>query len=125
MPFLDSSPELNLGYFTHEKNPLMARTALETLNIIVGDDLVGHARELGRVALDTLESLRQHHTRFIPSPVRGEGLMLSFDIEAAHCNNETVASSIFYRCMGKRRDPELSGQRNHDYTVLPSRLIQS
>lgn len=99
---LDSSPELNLGYFTHEKNPLMARAALTTLEIITGDDLVGHALACGAFALDELERVRERHSFLIPRPVRGRGLMLSFDIridEYDQSRNELVASSVFYRCM--------------------------
>ncbi len=99
---LDSSPELNLGYFTHEKNPLMARAALETLNIITKDNLVERARVQGQFALEALERVRQGYTQVIPAPLRGQGLMLSFDIAtqpAGRVDNETVASSLFYRCM--------------------------
>lgn len=99
---LDSSPELNLGYYTHEKNPLMARAALETLNIITGDGLVANARDCGSFALASLEEIRQRHDRVIPQPARGQGLMLSFDVSVEGQDssiNERLASSIFYRCM--------------------------
>lgn len=99
---LDSAPELNLGYYTHEKSPFMARAALETLNIIVEEGLVEKAREYGGYAHEQLEDLRTGHTSLIPNPVRQHGLMLSLDIEQADNNKEintNLASSIFYRCM--------------------------
>ena len=96
---LDSAPELNLGYFTHEKNPMMARAAIETLDVIAEEGLVDNAVSCGRYALERLESVRRRHSRLCPRPARGQGMMLSFDIDAAadETRNEALAATIFYR----------------------------
>lgn len=96
---LDSAPELNLGYFTHEKNPLMARAAHETLEIIVSDGLVENAVTCGDYALKRLEAIRQRHRHLIPQPARGQGMMLSFDVAAGVGEDETLAATIYFRCM--------------------------
>ncbi len=99
---LDAGPELNLGYFTHEKNPLMARAALTTLEIIEAEGLVNNAKQLGAFALDALEEVRSQHQRIIPTPMRGQGMMVSFDVASDSedpTQNEKLASTFFYRAM--------------------------
>lgn len=98
---LDSAPELDLGYFTHEKNPLMARAAIETLGIIEDEGLVENATTFGAYALQRLESVRSRHRALIPQPARGQGLMLSIDIAAGEDKgrNEALAATVFYRCI--------------------------
>lgn len=100
---LDNAPELNLGYFTHEKNPLMARAAVETLKVISDDRLVENAVSYGCYALQRVESIRSRHSRLIPRPARGQGMMLSIDIGADSDDprNEALAATIFYGCMDR------------------------
>lgn len=100
---LDSAPELNLGYFTHEKNPLMARAALETLRIIEDECLVENALACGRYAFERLEWMRRRHCHLIPRPARGQGLMLSIDIAADNdeTRDEALATTIFFRCIDR------------------------
>ena len=100
---LDSAPELNLGYFTHEKNPLMARAAIETLGIISDEGLVENAETCGSYALQRLESIRSRHRHVFAEPARGQGLMLSIDVDAgfSETRNEALAATIFYRCMDR------------------------
>lgn len=45
---LDVAPELSVGHYTHEKNPLLARTALTLLDVIEEDGLVDAAAKRGR-----------------------------------------------------------------------------
>ena len=98
---LDTAPELNLGYFTHEKNPLMARAAYETLGIILDDRLVENAIACGGYALQRLEGVQARYDRLLPQPVRGQGMMLSLDVGQGNEDqrNETLAATIFYGCM--------------------------
>jgi 4-aminobutyrate aminotransferase len=46
---MDVAPELALGHYTHEKNPLTCRAALETLRIIAEEGLVERAARMGAV----------------------------------------------------------------------------
>ena len=54
----DLAPELALGHYTHEKNPLTTRAGLTTLEIIEEEGLVAHARELGSWSLARLHDMR-------------------------------------------------------------------
>lgn len=98
----DSAPELDLGYFTHEKNPLMARAAYETLSIILDERLIENSRDLGAEALSAVQDVADRHACLISGPVRGQGLMISFDIGQQTSDpivDETLAHSIFLRCI--------------------------
>ena len=44
---LNVAPELNLGHYTHEKNPLTTAVALETLQVIEDEGLIARAAALG------------------------------------------------------------------------------
>ncbi len=97
----DTAPELNLGYFTHEKNPLMARAGLLTLEIIEKENLAERAVTLGDSILAHLCETQRRCSNIVTS-VRGEGLMLSLDLVSV--DEETpgsisLAQSIFFRCI--------------------------
>lgn len=99
---LDTAPDLDLGYFTHEKNPLMARAAQATLSIIDDEALIGNVGAQGAFALDLLTQIQERHAGLIPEPVRGQGGMLSFDIAGPKgdaSSDEATALSLFYRCI--------------------------
>lgn len=74
---LDTAPELNLGYFTHEKNALSAAAGLATLSVIVGDKLPERARILGAKIQVRLKSLLDQYP--IVGNVRCIGLMFAID----------------------------------------------
>ncbi len=98
----DSAPELNLGYFTHEKNPLMALAAHETLKIIEDEDLVARGRALGAFALAVLQEIGEQHARIVQGPVRGAGPVLSLDIGETGgdvATNEALANTVFFLCI--------------------------
>ena len=59
------------GHYTHEKNPVTARAALTTIEIIEDEDLVENAAQVGAVALERLDAMRKR----IPviGDVRGRG----------------------------------------------------
>jgi len=73
----DVAPELALGHYTHEKNPLTTRAALTTVSIILRDGLPARAA--------TLEQLVR--ARVSASPwlrgVRGKGLLLALELDKA------------------------------------------
>ena len=108
---LDTAPELNLGYFTHEKNPLMARAGLITLEVIERENLAERARTLGGSVLARLKDIQQRHLDVVTA-VRGEGLMLSVDL--ADPGDETpagasLAKSVFFRCVENGVIPNYPG----------------
>ena len=69
-----------IGHFTHEKNPLLLRAVLATLEIIESEQLVQNAREVGAHALGRLRGLRDTHE--IVGHVAGRGLALGVEVVA-------------------------------------------
>jgi len=57
-PELDVLADQALGHYTHEKNPLMARAALTTIEIIEDEGLVDNAARVGGKALERLNDLK-------------------------------------------------------------------
>ncbi|MEA9986629.1 aspartate aminotransferase family protein [Subtercola sp. RTI3] len=66
------------GHYTHEKNPLMARAGLTTLQIIEDEGLVERSARLGEHALERARGLAA--TYDVIGDVRGRGLMLALEI---------------------------------------------
>ena len=64
-PELDVAGDFAIGHYTHEKNPVTARAALTTIEIIEAEGLVENAASLGAHALARLEELQRRHP--IPS----------------------------------------------------------
>jgi 4-aminobutyrate aminotransferase len=69
---MNIAPELAIGHYTHEKNPLLARAALTTLAIIEDENLIEAAQVMGEVFQDLLEDRPAGAFRF---SVRGLGLL--------------------------------------------------
>ena len=75
---LDVCQDFAIGHYTHEKNPVTARAALTTLEIIEEEGLVARSAELGAYALQRLSDFSQSSS--IVGDVRGRGLMLGVEI---------------------------------------------
>lgn len=74
---LDVAGDRALGHYTHEKNPLLARAGLTTLDIIRDEGLVDRAGVLGRHALDRLRDRMEG----LPGiTVRGAGLLIGVEL---------------------------------------------
>ncbi len=75
---LDVAPQIALGHYTHEKNPVACAAALATLEFIERENLVERSRTLGGWALERLRAMqaRQPHI----GDVRGLGLLLNVEI---------------------------------------------
>jgi len=67
-----------LGHYTHEKNPVTAAAALETLAIIDDEDLVARAARLGGRALARMHDMKRRHP--LIGDVRGRGLLLGIEL---------------------------------------------
>lgn len=89
---LDVAGHLALGHYTHEKNPVACAAALAAIDIILGEDLPGRARELGRYAAARLRAmaLRRPSVR----AVRAMGLSLAVDLDAAD-----TADAVLHACL--------------------------
>lgn len=75
---LDVAGDRALGHYTHEKNPVACAAALATIAYITQHNLVQHAAELGRYALDRLKEMKKKHP--LIGDVRGLGLFLGIEL---------------------------------------------
>lgn len=97
-PGLDVAADRALGHYTHEKNPLLARAGLTTLDIIRDEGLTERAANLGAFALDRLRDL----TAALPgiADIRGAGLLIGVEL-ADHDGRSAAdrAEATFYAAL--------------------------
>jgi 4-aminobutyrate aminotransferase len=99
-PELDVSGAYAFGHYTHEKNPVTARAALTTIEIIEDEGLVENARRVGEAALTRLQAMKARHP--LIGDVRGRGLLLGLELVS---DRETkapaadAAEAVMYRAM--------------------------
>ncbi|MGE0241578.1 MAG: aminotransferase class III-fold pyridoxal phosphate-dependent enzyme [Parvibaculaceae bacterium] len=74
---LDVASDLDLGHYTHEKNPLTTRAALTMIEIIESDHLVARAATLGRQVEAGIAGIAARQP-FVAG-LRGKGLLLALD----------------------------------------------
>ena len=101
-PGLDVAGEFALGHYTHEKNPVSARAALTTIDIIQHEGLVENVARLGAYAIERLNALKDKHKTI--GDVRGRGFLFGVDLvldqdEKTPAND--LAEEVFYRCLDK------------------------
>jgi 4-aminobutyrate aminotransferase len=75
---LDVAASRALGHYTHEKSPVACAAALATIDYIENNQLVAHARDLGRYSLARLNEMQQRHA--LIGDVRGLGLFLGIEL---------------------------------------------
>jgi len=101
-PELDVTGRLAIGHYTHEKNPVTARAALATLEVIDREGLVEHAATLGAHALTRLRELKARHA--LVGDVRGRGLLLGVDLVRDRDTREgapEAAERVLYRALSR------------------------
>ncbi|WP_051241422.1 (R)-1-hydroxy-2-aminoethylphosphonate ammonia-lyase [Stappia stellulata] len=97
---LNVAGDYAIGHYTHEKNPVTARAALTTLEIIEDEDLVERAAKLGAHAMTRLHEDLAGCS--IVGDIRGRGLMLGVEIvtdRAERTPGNDLAEAIYYRCL--------------------------
>lgn len=99
-PELDLAGEYAYGHYTHEKNPVTARAALTTIEIIEDERLVENAARVGAIALERLEAMK----RRLPAigDVRGRGLLLGVDLVTdrdSRARADDLAETVLYRAL--------------------------
>ena len=77
-PELDVAGDVAFGHYTHEKNPVICRAALTTIEIIEDEGLVENAERVGAHALARLGEMKRRHPMI--GDVRGKGLLLGIDL---------------------------------------------
>eukprot|EP00873_Tetraselmis_striata_P010819 jgi/Tetstr1/431083/TSEL_020799.t1 len=97
---LNVAGDYAIGHYTHEKNPVTARAALTTLEIIEDEGLVERSAKLGAHAMTRLhEDLAGNP---IVGDIRGRGLMFGVEIvtdRAERTPGNDLAEAIYYRCL--------------------------
>ncbi len=101
-PGLDVGAAYAFGHYTHEKNPVTARAALTTLQIIEDEGLAERAATLGGRALARLQEIKARHP--LVGDVRGRGLLLGVDLVRDRETKDPApdaAESVLYRALEK------------------------
>lgn len=97
---LDVCGDFAIGHYTHEKNPVTARAALTTLQIIEDEGLVERAADLGARAIDRLRGFAPQSPHV--GDVRGRGLMFGVEIVTdrdSRTPDPERAERIYYECL--------------------------
>lgn len=91
---LDIAPELSLGHYTHEKNPLTTRAALTTIDIILRDRLVARAERLEATVRDRVAALASTEPSLVG--VRGKGLLLALELDVSklECGQDQLLETL-------------------------------
>ncbi len=77
-PELDVAGHFAIGHYTHEKNPVTARAALTTIQIIEDENLVDNAARIGDQALINLQEMQKRHP--LIGDVRGRGCLFGAEL---------------------------------------------
>jgi 4-aminobutyrate aminotransferase len=99
---LDVGSDWAFGHYTHEKNPVTARVALTTIEIVEDEGLVENARRVGEAALARLQEMKAR----LPAigDVRGRGLLLGIDLvkdRASKAPASDLAEAVMYACLDR------------------------
>ncbi|MGL5734260.1 MAG: (R)-1-hydroxy-2-aminoethylphosphonate ammonia-lyase [Beijerinckiaceae bacterium] len=99
-PDLDVGGDYAFGHYTHEKNPVTARAALTTIEIIEDERLVENAARVGALALERLTAMQ----RKLPAigDVRGRGLLIGIDLVTdrdSRAPANDLAEAVLYRAL--------------------------
>ena len=106
---LDVAGDFAIGHYTHEKNPVTARAALTTLDIIAEEGLVERAAVLGTAAMDRLRDTLDGHPRV--GDIRGRGLMFGIEIVTdrdTRSPDPELAERVYYACLAERLSFKIS-----------------
>ena len=99
---LDVAGDFAIGHYTHEKNPVTARAALTTLDIINDEGLVERAALLGESAMNRLRE--RLGSCSVVGDVRGRGLLFGIEIVAnreSRTPDPDLAERICYACLAE------------------------
>jgi 4-aminobutyrate aminotransferase len=97
---LDVCGDFAIGHYTHEKNPVTARAALTTLQIIEEEGLVARSAALGAYAIERLRNFAPQSPYV--GDVRGRGLMFGVEIvedRGSRLEAPARAERIYYRSL--------------------------
>ncbi|MEC9368994.1 MAG: aspartate aminotransferase family protein [Pseudomonadota bacterium] len=99
---LDVAGDYAIGHYTHEKNPVTARAALTTIQIIDDEGLVENARATGEYALARLKEMRKRHA--LIGDVRGRGVVIGIELVSdrqARAPAPDAAEAVLYSALDR------------------------
>lgn len=99
---LNVAQDFALGHYTHEKNPVTARAALTTLEIIEDEGLAQRAQRLGTATMARL--VETIGSSPCVGDIRGRGLMIGVEIVSnrdTRAPDPARAEKIYYRCLAQ------------------------
>lgn len=99
---LDILGDYAYGHYTHEKNPVLCRAALETISIIQDENLVQNALHVGNVALERLQAMQNRFEEI--GDVRGRGCLFGAELvtcREARTPHPTLADRMLYECLSR------------------------
>jgi 4-aminobutyrate aminotransferase len=120
-PRLDVGGDWAFGHYTHEKNPLMARAGLTTLEIIEEEGLVERSAVLGAHALERGRELASRYDQV--GDVRGRGLMVGLDLvlPGTRTPDPELAERVLYGSL--RRGLSFKTTMGNVLTLSPALVI--
>lgn len=99
---LDIFPDRALGHYTHEKNPVLCKAGLKTLEIIEREKLMENAANVGRYTLPILREMMKDHE--LIGDVRGKGLLIAIELVKDRDTKERAsdaAEEVMYKALEK------------------------
>ncbi len=97
---LDVGASYAFGHYTHEKNPVTSRAALETLRVIEDEGLVEQAARVGGKALERLQTWRDLYR--LVGDVRGRGFLIGIELVSdrdAKTPDADAAEAVLYEAL--------------------------
>ncbi len=101
-PEFDIAGDYAFGHYTHEKNPVLARAALTTIEIVEDEGLVENAERVGAHALTRLNEMKTRHP--LIGDVRGRGLLIGVELVLDRDSKEPAddaAEQIMYAALDR------------------------
>jgi 4-aminobutyrate aminotransferase len=101
-PELDVGGDYAFGHYTHEKNPVTARAALTTIQIIEDEGLAQNAAKIGAFAMARLYDMKSKHTMI--GDVRGLGYLMGIELVSSRVTKtpaNEAAEAVMYRALEK------------------------
>jgi 4-aminobutyrate aminotransferase len=101
-PELDVGADWAFGHYTHEKNPVTARAALTTIEIIEDEGLAENAATVGNMALERLQDMKSRFAAI--GDVRGRGLLIGIDMvmdRDSKAPADDLAEAVMYGCLDR------------------------
>ncbi|HVZ46343.1 MAG TPA: aspartate aminotransferase family protein [Ramlibacter sp.] len=96
---LTISPSLNLGYFTHEKNPLCAAAGLATLDVLEDERLAERAKEHEPRIAEQLSRMAAQSAAVGGFECAGMMYSVRFDVDGDDASTARLVQRIYRECV--------------------------